>query len=288
MPVVWSRAQGRLDQILSIMCSWRCLLELRWSETARFVTPGISVYKIRISVYKIRICYLWILDAALLSLPPLAGHGGEGKRKDRASICGSRGRRGPSSSLACRRLVRLSPLSDFAALPRWEVVRSASAASSCNNKRPICLLFSGGQSAPMLLLVGPGGEGEEQAVVGLATKQRRRLGSPCAQHALTVIVVAIFGRSSGLISTSATEVFGSVAGARHAQETKWFVPGVLVVAGGGIQSSENSLRAVCSLILAAELRGRRRSGGGVPAVLDCFFQSSFRVFSAKKKGLILK
>jgi hypothetical protein len=51
---------------------------------------------------------------------------------------------------------------------------------------------------------------------------------------VTVVVAAIFGRSSGLISTSTPEAFGSVAGARHAQEIKWFVPGVLGVASGWI------------------------------------------------------
>jgi hypothetical protein len=171
-------------------------------------------------------------------------------------------------------------------LQRWEMVEISVAARPPLNKR-LCLFFFGGQPAPMLLLAGPGGEGGEHAVVGLATKQRRCLASPCAQHAVTVVVAAIFGRLSGLISTSTTEVFGSVAGARHAQEIKWFVPGVLGVAGGWIQSPEKSSRADCSLISAAEPRGRRRSGGGEPDVLDCIFQASFRVFS-EKRGLILK
>jgi hypothetical protein len=142
-------------------------------------------------------------------------------------------------------------------LQRWEMVEISVAARPPPNKC-LCLFFFGDQLAPMLLLAGPGGEGGEHAVVGLATKQRRCHGSPCAQHAVTVIVAAmIFGRSSGLISTSTTEAFRSVIGARHAQETKWFVPGVLGVAGGWIQSPEKSSRADCSLISAAEPRGRR-------------------------------
>jgi hypothetical protein len=121
----------------------------------------------------------------------------------------------------------------------------------------------------MLLSAGPGGEGEEHAPVGLATKQRRCYGSPCAHHAVTVVVAAIFGRSSGLVSTSTAEACGSVAGARHAQEIKWCIPNVLGVAGGWIQSPEKSSRADCSLISAAKPRGCRRSGGGEPDVLDC-------------------
>jgi hypothetical protein len=172
-------------------------------------------------------------------------------------------------------------------LQRWEMVEISVAARPPPNKC-LCLFFFGDQLAPMLLLAGPGGEGGEHAVVGLATKQRRCHGSPCAQHAVTVVVASIFGRSSGLISTSTSEALGSVAGARHTEEIKWFVPGVLGVAGGEIQSPEKSSRADCSLISATEPRGRRRSGGGEPDVLDCVFQTSFRVFSAKKRSLIFK
>jgi hypothetical protein len=75
----------------------------------RFATPGISVYKIRL-------CYPWILDVGLLSLPPLAGHGGEEKRKDGASTCVFGGRQGSSSSLVCRHRVRPVPLSSSAVL----------------------------------------------------------------------------------------------------------------------------------------------------------------------------
>jgi hypothetical protein len=100
---------------------------------------------------------------------------------------------------------------------------------------------------------------------------------------VTVVVIVIFGRTGGLFSTSLVEALGSVAGARYAQEAKWCVPGVLGVAGGWILSPEKSKQANSSLISAEKPGGRRRSGGGEPAILDRVFSSSFRVFSAKKK-----
>jgi hypothetical protein len=88
-----------------------------------------------------------------------------------------------------------------------------------------------------------------------------------------------------MFSTSPAEAFGSVAGARHTQEAKWCVPGILGVAGGWILSPEKSMRATSSLISAEKPGGRRRSGGGEPTVLDCVFSSSSRVFYAKKEAL---
>jgi hypothetical protein len=135
----------------------------------------------------------------------------------------------------------------------------------------------------MLLSAGPGGEGEEHPPVGLVTKQRGCLGSPCTNHAVTIVVAAIFGRSSDLISTSTAEACGTVARARPAQEIKWFVPDVLGVAGGGFQALEKSSRAGCSLISTAKPRGRRRSGCGEAHVLDCFSQSFYKGFSKKRR-----
>jgi hypothetical protein len=105
---------------------------------------------------------------------------------------------------------------------------------------------------------------------------------------VTIIVAAIFGRSSGLISTSQAEVLGSVARACHAKETKWCIPGVLGVAGSWVHSPEKSSRAISSLISAAKPGGRRRADGGEPDVLDCVFAFSYRVFPAKKRDLIFK
>jgi hypothetical protein len=195
MPVVWSRVQDLLDQILNSMCSWLHLLELRWSETARSATPGISVYKIHS-------CYPWICAAGLPSLPPPTGHGGEEKRKDGASTCASGGRQGSPPSLARRRRVRPAPLAGSAVLPWWKTGRSASPTRPYFNKCPrhLCL---GGLVRLHLLLAGLGGEGEEKMRVAATTLQRRR--SRCLERATSVAAskrrlapaVAIFGHRVG-------------------------------------------------------------------------------------------
>jgi hypothetical protein len=48
---------------------------------------------------------------------------------------------------------------------------------------------------------------------------------------------------------------GFVAGARHTQEAKWCVPGVLGVAGGWILSPEKSMRETSYLISAGKPGG---------------------------------
>jgi hypothetical protein len=74
---------------------------------------------------------------------------------------------------------------------------------------------------------------------------------------VTVIVAVISGRIGGLFSTSLVEASGSVAGARHAQESKWCVPGVLgVAAAGSLRRRRASERTpLCSRLKSLEVVG---------------------------------
>jgi hypothetical protein len=82
---------------------------------------------------------------------------------------------GSSSSLACRRRVRLSPLGGSVVLPRWETVKPASVTIPYFNKR-LCHLCYGGQARLLLLSAGLSGEGAEQVGVAAMTLQRWRSG----------------------------------------------------------------------------------------------------------------
>jgi hypothetical protein len=111
LPVVGSRAQDLMDRIWCILDGRCFLVELRWPEMVSSLISGISANKI------LSCCFM-ISRVLLQRFPPLAGHGGEGKRKSTATSMRSGVSRESSSSLASRRGARQSQMGSFTMLQR--------------------------------------------------------------------------------------------------------------------------------------------------------------------------
>jgi hypothetical protein len=76
-----------------------------------------------------------------------------------------------------------------------------------------------------------------------------------------------------------------VTGARHLQDTKWFVPGGLEVASGFGSSPKGDLRALDPRSVAAMPGGRRRVVAESPSDAIVIIMCCCRVFFVKRKAL---